>query len=104
MHRAKAENREDIENVDAWAEVIGDLLHHVPSERRSAAPALASKNEEAKRKEYEANDGWREIDLTSEDWMNSAMTVRYLPLPPAPPAPVLLRFTPHRRRIAHAPE
>jgi hypothetical protein len=49
-----AETNEDIENVEAWAEVINDLLWLVPIERRAEVLALATKSEESERKKREA--------------------------------------------------
>jgi len=47
------ETDKDVENVEAWAEVIEDLLYLVPPDKRSELLALAGRNEEAKRKERE---------------------------------------------------
>jgi hypothetical protein len=52
-----AETQHDIENVEAWAVVIGDMLHLVPLEHRAAVLALATANEDAERKKREANGG-----------------------------------------------
>jgi hypothetical protein len=61
----QSESREDVENIEAWAEVIREMLCCVPSERRSAVLALATKNEEAARQERE----WKRINLASSvDW------------------------------------
>jgi hypothetical protein len=43
------ESKSDIENVDAWAEIIGDTLQHAPAEKRADILALAVKNEVAQR-------------------------------------------------------
>jgi len=52
-----AENQKDVENVEAWAEVIKDVLWLVPMDRRAEVLALATKTEEAERKKREANGG-----------------------------------------------
>jgi hypothetical protein len=63
----KSEDREDIENVEAWAEVFKAVLYLVPMDRRAAVLALATKNEKAERKEWEAIEtsggGLKFIDL-----------------------------------------
>jgi hypothetical protein len=59
MGRKFAEDQNDVENVEAWAEVIEDLLYLVPPGQRAAVLALASKNEEAEAKEREAHGGFR---------------------------------------------
>lgn len=46
-----SESQEDVENVEAWAEVIKDLLYQVPCDLRAEVLALASKNEETAREE-----------------------------------------------------
>jgi hypothetical protein len=61
MPKRRSEDRKDIENVEAWAEVIKDLLWLVPIDRRADVLALVAKNEEAARKEREATDGFRLI-------------------------------------------
>src|SRR5262245_33179302 len=52
-----SEDRDDIENVEAWAEVIRDLLYLTPMEQRGAVLVLAAKNEEVERREREAHSG-----------------------------------------------
>jgi hypothetical protein len=69
----KAETREDVENIEAWAKVIGDLLQRIPSKQRSAVLALVTENEEAARQEHKAAD-WSDLkpfDFTSTEWMNT---------------------------------
>jgi hypothetical protein len=63
---SKPETDRDIENVEAWAEVIADVLYRVPADKRAEVLALATKNEEADRREREANgDGrLRYIDMS----------------------------------------
>jgi len=53
----KAETSDDVKNVEAWAEVITDVLDLVPIDRRAKVLALALQNEEAERAEREARDG-----------------------------------------------
>jgi hypothetical protein len=65
----KSETDRDIENVEAWAEIIGDVLYHVPPDRRADVLALAAKNEEAEVLEREAHGGFTLIPF-SNDWMN----------------------------------
>jgi hypothetical protein len=60
---------DDITNVEAWAEIIKDLLHLMPPEQRADVLALAVKNEEANRKEREADGGrwFKPVNLTNMD-------------------------------------
>jgi hypothetical protein len=44
----KSESREDVENIEAWAKVIGDLLQRVPSKQRSAVLAPKTKKRHAR--------------------------------------------------------
>ena len=67
--RIFAETDKDIENVEAWAEVVADLLHHVSPDRRADVLELATKNEEAEAQERKANGGLK-IHTFSDDWMN----------------------------------
>jgi hypothetical protein len=53
----KPETDHDIENVEAWAEIIADILHHVPPAKRTQVLALASKNEEIEAQKRKANHG-----------------------------------------------
>jgi hypothetical protein len=48
-----AENDQDIANVEAWAQVIEDLLHLMPYSKRAEVLAHVAKNEEVRRKEME---------------------------------------------------
>jgi hypothetical protein len=65
------ETDKDIENVEAWAEVVADLLYHVPPDKRPAVLELATKNEQAEALEREANGGFTLIPFSnSNDWMN----------------------------------
>jgi hypothetical protein len=34
----KPKTNRDIENVEAWAEIIADILHHVPPDKRASTP------------------------------------------------------------------
>jgi hypothetical protein len=47
----KSETSDDVKNVEAWAEVIRDVLWLMPIERRAEVLALVTENEEAERKE-----------------------------------------------------
>jgi hypothetical protein len=59
-----SEDQEDVENVEAWAEVIEDMLRLVPMDRRAAVLELASK----KRREADSlGDGLHFIDITKTD-------------------------------------
>jgi hypothetical protein len=44
-----SEDKRDIENVEAWAEIFRNILHLTPIERRAEVLALVSKNNEAER-------------------------------------------------------
>jgi hypothetical protein len=65
----KSETDRDIENVEAWAEIIGDVLYHVPPDKRVDVLELATKNEEAEAQERKANGGFK-LMAFSNDWMN----------------------------------
>src|SRR5262245_5639589 len=70
---SKSETEKDICNVEAWAKVIERVLWAVPPDTRVAALMLTLQNEEAERKEYEANGGGliiREVD--DERYLQSA--------------------------------
>src|SRR5262249_39908993 len=70
--KMRTENREDIENVEAWAELIKDVLWLMPVERRADVLALAVKNEGAEHEERVTRGGaLKFIDLTDDSWMNS---------------------------------
>ena len=72
----KSEDREDIENVEAWAEVFKAVLYLVPMDRRAAVLALATKNENAERKERERSEGALEyVDISK--WDDSAPGLRH---------------------------
>jgi hypothetical protein len=73
-----SETSKDIANVEAWAEVIGDLLHLAPSDCRAAVLALAAKNDEAERAEREANGGWLEVDLSKPPDLSSWRAIMWL--------------------------
>jgi hypothetical protein len=49
----KAESREDVENVEAWAEVIKDILDLIPNEQRMEVLAFVSKDKEKIEREHE---------------------------------------------------
>jgi hypothetical protein len=63
----QSETEQDVRNVEAWAEVIKDMLCHVPSDLRLDVLALATKNEEAAKAERDAHDGLRAVDITLTD-------------------------------------
>jgi hypothetical protein len=65
-----AETDKDVENVEAWATIIADLLCHAPPDRRAAILALATTNEETEAQERGASGRLRYITF-SDDWMNS---------------------------------
>jgi hypothetical protein len=60
------EDRNDIENVEAWAVVIEGMLARVPPELRAEILALAMKNEAAEIEEGNTNP-LRIIDLSDDD-------------------------------------
>ena len=49
MTNPHAENNDDIENVEAWAEIFGEILDLIPRERRAQVLALATKTDEAEK-------------------------------------------------------
>jgi hypothetical protein len=61
---ARSQKPEDITNVEAWSEVFKDILVLVPRKIRADVLALVNRNEEAERREREANDGWLKVDLS----------------------------------------
>jgi hypothetical protein len=69
----QSEDRDDIENVEAWAEVIKSVLYLVPIDRRATVLALAVKNEEAECKEREASGRFRirSFEELTEGFKNS---------------------------------
>jgi hypothetical protein len=67
-----SETEKDIANVEAWAEIIADVLWHVPQDKRLTVLALATKNEEAEAQERKAA-GNRLVliePFNDETWMN----------------------------------
>jgi hypothetical protein len=54
----------DLENVEAWAEIINHVLWYVPPDRRADVLALAIKNEETEVQVREP------ITLVTDDWIN----------------------------------
>jgi hypothetical protein len=38
----RAEDKDDIENVEAWAEIFRDILHLIPQERRAQVSRIAN--------------------------------------------------------------
>jgi hypothetical protein len=63
---------EDINNVEAWAEVIKHMLHRVPHNLRGEILALASKHEEAARKMRQ--EGSLLTKASEVDFLNSPYT------------------------------
>jgi len=63
-----SESREDIENVEAWAEVFRAILSRVPTDQRVAVLALVTKNEEGRRAEYAKHGGFKPVNAASVDW------------------------------------
>jgi hypothetical protein len=64
------ESDEDVENVEAWVEIVYDLLDLVPDDLRARVLAFAAEKEEAARKELEEAGGFiartlSEIDLNT---------------------------------------
>jgi hypothetical protein len=70
MTTSFSETDEDNKNVEAWAEVVADLLRHVPPDKRDEVLALATKNEEVKAQEREEANGGLALSMFSDDWMN----------------------------------
>ena len=68
----KSKTDKDIENVEAWAEVVADLLYHVPPNKRPDVLELATKNEQAEALEREATGGFTLMVFSdvSDDLMN----------------------------------
>jgi hypothetical protein len=68
-----SETDKDIENVEAWAEVIRDVLFRVPADKRIEVLALASANEEAAAQERANSEypGYVLVHAGEIDWMNS---------------------------------
>jgi hypothetical protein len=61
------ETSADIENVEAWAEIIRNILCCVPSDSRAQVLALATKREEAECKEREKGPCWvRASDISMD--------------------------------------
>jgi hypothetical protein len=73
----RSESGKDIENVEAWAEVIKRLLDLVPAERRNKVLALVVENHEAEHKKLEAATdslGLVSYNAADVDWMASPGT------------------------------
>jgi len=64
------ETDRDIENLEAWAEIIRNVLWHVPPDRRGQVLSLTTEREEAERQEREESPGLKFMTL-NEDWANT---------------------------------
>jgi hypothetical protein len=64
MKQKYTETNEDINNVEAWVEIINDLLRRAPRELRAEILAQAVKCEAANKKEYELNAGFVVINAS----------------------------------------
>src|SRR3954464_13561068 len=53
--RARAADQRDIENVEAWAEIVADALFLAPPDRRAEILALAVQNEEVEQRDRDTN-------------------------------------------------
>jgi hypothetical protein len=80
-----SETDKDIENVEAWAEIIEDMLHLMPAENRIKVLRLALQKEEAEVKDREKNGLYRvvafdEISMNSPGLMhwNAIMRLKSL--------------------------
>jgi hypothetical protein len=62
-----AETDVDVQNVEAWAEVIKDMLYLVPPDQRMEVLTLAVKHEEADRTERKAHEGFAAVDFANLD-------------------------------------
>lgn len=72
MMMIKGETDKDVSNVEAWAEVIEDLLHCVPHDRRADVLTLAVKSEEVASARREKNGGWNILGPAElKEWENS---------------------------------
>src|SRR6266567_3336987 len=65
--------------VEAWAEVVEDLLYRVPPEKRAAVLEEATRKEAAARKEREADGGFRimQFDKKSMDEFMASPGMRH---------------------------
>jgi hypothetical protein len=73
----KSETDEDISNVEAWAEVIEDLLHSVPPQLRTEVLALVATKEEADRKEREKHNGLKFITWEDLEALGTSPAARH---------------------------
>jgi hypothetical protein len=53
----KSATEKDIQNVEAWAEVVEDLLYLVPTDKRAAVLALATEKERQEQKKRDESGG-----------------------------------------------
>ena len=63
-----SESSEDIANVEAWAELIVDILKRIPADKRAVVLALITKYEEDAKQGREARGGLPPI-VTSEEFV-----------------------------------
>ena len=62
------ETDEDVENVEAWVEIVYDLLDLVPEDHRAEVLAACSKKEEADREERERTGPGFSVMKLDENW------------------------------------
>ena len=68
MPTRQSEDHEDIENVEAWAEVVEEMLRLVPVDHRAAVLTLVTEKEETERKKREQSGGaLRYVDISKWD-------------------------------------
>lgn len=58
MKRIEGETAEDIDNVEAWVEIVEDMLWLAPADRRADILELAFAKEKASRNERAKHDGF----------------------------------------------
>jgi hypothetical protein len=73
MTRTVGENDKDIANVEAWAEVVEDMLALIPPDNRIEALRIAVEKEGAARKERAETGGLCFVRFDNDEaWRNSA--------------------------------
>jgi hypothetical protein len=63
-----SENDKDIANVEAWAELLEDLLTLAPPDKRADVLTLAVKKEQAERKDRESNGPFKCMAWDGINW------------------------------------